>query len=467
MDDASGFSVIEESSPSRPRLYNPVGFDPRTVLPERFWRHADSVRYFLHLIHHHRFMYRRRSSDFIELKATYVGRFFADKNVFGEVKKVLIDRGVIECDGHYIEGRKSLGYRLGQAWRNTEFTSVRVHDPVLVRKLTEKRSGRLPVEHEVHRYLRDWVQRLTFDHDAARRFVAERRLKDQDIALDAFQNKDWFFQPCRYGRVHHNVSSLKSELRRFLSFEGQPLVNLDVRNSQPLLFCIVLLNHLLNGGALESLYSWKMDSSHLYYELPSYLFSSFEAPIPNPPTELPLRFHSLITTKEDMANWKDTTRRLLGQNIPEDALLYIEFCQKGMLYDHLMLMGGIPAERRQSFKRQFFNSVFFCKNTPVRHHARLFAKVFPSVYRVVTDIKENDHRTLAHVLQRTESSLLINRIARRCMEELPETCIVTIHDSVMTTPDAAAHVMEIMRQEFLNVGLDPAIRAEAHAECTV
>lgn len=112
------------------------------------------------------------------------------------------------------------------------------------------------------------------------------------------------------------------------------------------------------------------------------------------------------------------------------------------------------------FKKSFFGGVFFCKNRPVTKQPRLFQSHFPSVYNVILDVKANDFRRLAHVLQRTESSLIINRIARRCMDELPGVCVVTIHDSVLTTTDGVEPVRQIIAQEFRRVGLDPTIRVE-------
>jgi hypothetical protein len=150
----------------------------------------------------------------------------------------------------------------------------------------------------------------------------------------------------------------------------------------------------------------------------------------------------------------------MAQGLPQDALLYVELTQRGLLYEYLMEQEGIPQGRRAEFKKTFFGGVFFCKNKPVTKQARLFQAHFPSVYDVICDLKSNDYRRLAHVLQRTESSLIINRIARRCMGELPGVCVVTVHDSVLTTPDGIDPVGTVMTQEFRRVGLDPTIRAE-------
>lgn len=443
------------------RLYNPEGFDPRQHLPERWWRHADSVRYFVHTLHHQRFLYRRDPDDYVEVKAAYMIPFFTDKRDYKPLVECLKERGVLECDGRYVEGRKSLGYRLGTRWRGVPFRAVRATNPALVRKVVAKRAEqRARVTHDVHLYLRGWVERLDFDYPAAARTAADRGLEDYLPVIESLRDKEWHFVACDYGRVHSNVSSLKSEFRRFLSYNGQRLVNLDVANSQPLLFSVVLVNSLLHEDYLSSLYSWQLDGAELYFNFPVSSFLQEQESYHPHPHSTPLRLPSLITSGGAAADWTDTTRRLMARGLPHDALLYAELTQRGLLYEYLMQQAGIPQDGRAEFKKSFFGGVFFCKSRPFTKQARLFQTHFPTAYQVIFDLKARDYRRLAHVLQRTESSLIINRVARRCMAELPDVCVATIHDSVLTTPDGAEPVRRIMTQEFRRVGLDPTIRVE-------
>lgn len=460
---SDGFDLVNDSIPSV-RLFNPEGFDPRDHLPERWWRHADSMRYFVHTLHHQRFMYHRSPDDFIEIKAGYMIPFFTDKRDYKPVVETLKEAGVLECDGHYIEGRKSLGFRLGSRWRGVPFQSVKVTNPALVKKVRTKRSEqRDKVTADVHLYLRSWVERLDLDGRSAQATAVACGLEECLPMVEMIRDQDWYFSVCEYGRVHHNVSSLKSEFRRSLSYKGQRLINLDIANSQPLLFSVVLINSLCHKEFLSSLYSWEIDNSELYFELPTSLLLQEGKSTPYTMPTHPLRLPRLITTVEETADWKDTTRRLMAHGLPQDALLYIELTQRGLLYEYLMQKEGIAQEKRTEFKKSFFGGVFFCKNKPVTKQARLFQAHFPSVYDVVFKLKANDYRRLAHVLQRTESSLIINRVARRCMTELPGVCVVTIHDSVLTTPEGVEPVRRVMTEEFRRVGLDPTIRVEDYA----
>jgi hypothetical protein len=121
---------------------------------------------------------------------------------------------------------------------------------------------------------------------------------------------------------------------------------------------------------------------------------------------------------------------------------------------------GIPVRKRKGFKRLFFTQVFFGRNKHTGRVRELFARDFPTVYQAVNDRKRKDYRQLAYLLQAHESKLMIDIICRKILAEMPGTFIGTIHDSILTTPDKADEVREIMLREFRRFGLKPTIRTE-------
>ena len=64
------------------------------------------------------------------------------------------------------------------------------------------------------------------------------------------EDGDFFTIPDRYGRFHSNLTNLKKTLRPFLRYRDSELVNLDIANSQPMVFCLPLVNLLSNNGKL-------------------------------------------------------------------------------------------------------------------------------------------------------------------------------------------------------------------------
>jgi hypothetical protein len=159
---------------------------------------------------------------------------------------------------------------------------------------------------------------------------------------------------------------------------------------------------------------------------------------------------------------RDKLSHAAQPSFPSDVIEFIDLCERGILYDELMRRLGIPARRRKSFKRLFFAQVFFGRVRETGRVTQLFARDFPTVNRVVCDLKRKDYRRMAYLLQAHESKLMIDVIARRILAEMPGTFVGTIHDSIMTTPERAESVRAIMLEEFGRFGLRPTIRLESY-----
>lgn len=56
---------------------------------------------------------------------------------------------------------------------------------------------------------------------------------------------------------------------------------------------------------------------------------------------------------------------------------------------------------------------------------------------------------------------MIHQVCRRLMLEHPTVPLITIHDSIMTTPGNVALVRGVMAEEFGRVGLHPKFKLES------
>jgi len=54
----------------------------------------------------------------------------------------------------------------------------------------------------------------------------------------------------KQSRVHTNLTNLKADFRKFLRYEGKVLVELDIRNSQPLIASILIKDYWIQKGAI-------------------------------------------------------------------------------------------------------------------------------------------------------------------------------------------------------------------------
>jgi hypothetical protein len=136
-----------------------------------------------------------------------------------------------------------------------------------------------------------------------------------------------------------------------------------------------------------------------------------------------------------------------------DLFNYKSLVEHGRLYD--FIMNKLEVDNRGEFKEQFFKEIFFGKKV-----GSYFWQLFPSVAKLLLDIKKSDYRTLAWMMQRAEADIIINRICRRIMTEHPNLFISTIHDSILTIESGVGKIKTIISEEFGQLGLVPTIRIE-------
>jgi hypothetical protein len=138
-----------------------------------------------------------------------------------------------------------------------------------------------------------------------------------------------------------------------------------------------------------------------------------------------------------------------------DVERYIRLCEDGKLYDELMNLDHNQTDR-DTFKKQIFAQVFYGKNCYDGRLTKLFAQEFPSVWETIRAIKKEDYKRLSHHMLRLESEIVINRAVRHCA--LEGIWVVTIHDCLVTYPEQAEGVKQILMGAFESAGVTPTIK---------
>lgn len=468
-------------APARTRTaYNPIGFDPEAVLPERLRRHGDYARYFLHVLYAQR-VFKDIDDEYVPLKASYLRRYFPDNDTYKEIRDRLIDTGTVVCDGVYRQADgphwkntdpryrngKCYGYRLGPRWEGVRHERVALSARALLKSIEKHgRSRASEIATPAHRHVWDCLQRITIDHraaeaelDALTEGASPERIDGytgQRMLCEGVRDGDWQWHVCEFGRVYNNLTGLKRSLRRHLRVDGEPLVSCDVRNSQPLLvglLCLLAFRRRNEG-------------------FPG--FNSFDR----------LQIAQIVSNMEidqdflDSISHQATGRRGGGDgdlqydvvfdkssllhDVPDDLRRYVLLCEGGRLYDDLMDMIGGDQQDRDAFKKRLFTQVFYGRNFVEGGLTRLFAEQYRTVMEIIRAIKRPDYRRLSHHMLRAESAIVIGRSVRRCAEE--GIWAATIHDSIVTTPEHAGAVVGIMEQAFGSVGVRPTIKVTAFDE---
>jgi hypothetical protein len=257
-------------------LYVPDSFDPNTHLPEELRHLADYARYLLHRINVGR-IHLRRGNCLVYLKHNYLARFMP-RGRFTTIRDALEESDVISVRKFCVPGELCYGYRLlpphDQGFSHYQPTTEPLIKKITASRAKEFRDIRLPL----HRNLRRYVKSLTIDEQAALQAVHGRPFERsaQIAMIQRIVNGDFFTVVDRFGRFHTNLTNLKATLRPFLRYRGARLCNLDIANSQPMVFCLLLVNLLSNNDKLGNLinYTFPDTKNDHYIEIDQELLSS-------------------------------------------------------------------------------------------------------------------------------------------------------------------------------------------------
>ena len=435
-----------------PRCYSPVDFDVAKCLPKKLWRYAEDARYVIGLILWQTLMrfpkqIRKNEDPGVELKSAYLRDTITCKDKYRELLNALEKSGAIRCDHHYQEGRKCFTYRLGDLFSH-DYEIYIFRNSRLISSLMRRRRKEVADLTPLHKWLRDKLPMLDIDDMAAMRHLANGPHAHL-FALQVMAIRDRSpirYDQDQYGRVHTVLTNLPSALRQFLRFDGSPLVNLDIANSQPMFLGFLLLHGCNTLKSSTGEINGVMDP-----EKKKLLELLYPYSIPNqpPPSPTPLR-----------------SRIIKVDQVVMDQ--YLECVFAGKLYETLGTSVGLTREQAKGGVLH----ALYCDTRKWRTRREALAEeypetaltfkaydnVFPGLMQAVDLWKEGDYTRLPKAMQRVESYVMFQRICDRIRGERPETWLATIHDSILCHPRDADYIMSVMVAEFAGIGARPTIK---------
>ena len=204
------------------------------------------------------------------------------------------------------------------------------------------------------------------------------------------------------GRFHHPFTSLPKKFRSLLKWKDKELVNVDIRNSQPLFLC---LSYLGTKGQMTG--DWE-----------SY---------------------------KELCETGQLYESLKSQDIDRDKFKAKFFTEVLFATTNVMKRG----EFGKTFKKSF-PSVF----------RYILALKTPEKSRQLRgEDKKRPHRLAAKSLQRAESKFMFNDVIPR-LKEMGIRPVIPIHDSVLTTPDHVDKVNSVILEAFGKLGLKASLSNE-------
>lgn len=362
----------------------------------------------------------------------------------------LLKHRFILTDMKYSVGKKSKGYLINSYKEHySTLTQIEIKDLVVHRHVLEERKAQNELNDNTRKqypHLTKWFEELEMDREGALKRLDEifpeqtgsirgtKKGKASDWAkryrsvqaIEKIMRKEFYFTlDTSVGRFHSNLTNLKKELRGFITHKGQRLVNVDIKNSQPLLSTLLLKKQNYQSNLLETIY-------HQTYPLP---------------TSISYRSYTIMIVK--------TLERIDLQDIEK----YIEFVDTGNFYGemHQLMYPGMPFDKQKVKSMMFM--IFFSHNRymgqPKAEPKRRFKLFFPSTYEIFRLLKKSDYTALSRILQRLESMIVIQNIVPRVAHERPDLPIFTIHDSLVTTVGNEEYIASVMIEEIKKLtGLD-------------
>lgn len=144
---------------------------------------------------------------------------------------------------------------------------------------------------------------------------------------------------------------------------------------------------------------------------------------------------------------------ILSKNINKlDKSEYEFFRQsvtKGKIYEYFMDECSIKNKKEV---KELMYKVLFGRNNPNKEN-KIFKSLFPTIYKFIRDYKKNkgDYRTMAYLLQRSESNFLFNKFVKSLYEEIEGIKLFTIHDSVSYPIRYSEQVNKIFQREIKKI----------------
>ena len=389
---------------------------------------------------------RKNHDPGVELKSAYLRDIMTCKDKYRELLNSLEKSGAIRCDHHYVVGRKSFTYRLGDLFSH-EYETYVFNNPRLVASLTRQREKERAELTPLHLWLRDKLPQLDIDDMAAMRHLAGNPSAHQ-FALQVVAVKDK--SPIRYdrdpyGRVHTVLTNMPSDLRQYLRLDNSPLVNLDIANSQPMFLGLVLHEPFaLKNPMGEEKVAIDPEKRKLLELLDPYY-------IPNQPQASPTPLRSRIINVDQV---------VIQQ--------YLECVFRGELYETLGACVGLTREQAKGGVLH----ALYCDTKKWEQRGNVLAKeypetaltfkayddLFPGLMDAVDMWKEGDYTRLSKAMQRIEAYVIFQMICERIRSENPDTWLATIHDSILCHPRDAEYVRSVMVEEFAGIGARPTIK---------
>lgn len=490
------------------KIYLPQNLDLDAVLinnspsfkrmPESYRNMRDKMAYILHLIN--AIPHAKKDFDFDKEKGyTPINKALLSRKIHDYAVYIyyLKKQGIIEEGNLYQVGIKSRGLKFTPKYRTpvkTDYiTTNSLIKSILIKRLdrdldaieklcffkehlnsdltinydnalsileADKENAKIKLirKRENYNYTQDELIKLPSIEDAVL-----QGYNSKWITLEKIHSADYTEHPFidgTTGRLHSPFVILYKKLRHLLRYKGEVLGNVDIVNSQPFLSIILLDLEVFNRLRIDNLIAKynPLFRSTMHKDEDGNIVSI----IPSNYSTMLVNLIKSVEHKPDVVNFK---KAIISGTYYE--YFAGQLLKRGLIPDYLLEITDTSERDKaiRGYAKTATFRAFFDKVNAKRwsNEVKVFAECFPNVYRIFQSVKrgKKNHRTLACILQKVESRLVLHNVCVDIHNNHPEIPLFTIHDSIATTKANIDIVMYYFKKHIKDfIGIEPQIKPE-------
>lgn len=268
------------------------------------------------------------------------------------------------------------------------------------------------------------------------------------LGIEKLKNKEYWFTRKKYSdnRLHTPLTNLSKKLRPFLKFDGEKLVNLDIRCSQPY-FLVVLIERLYTTATTTTTTTTTIDTL-MFENIKNHLYSSgFRKEY--------IKIKDWILNKDF---YTEISKVLFeGRKI---SLTRIEWVGRGKNREKKT----VTYENERELTKKLILRLFYIDTNSYLYKndsdLKIFNEKFPYFSTFLKELKRNNYKYLSKLMQNEEAHCILDVVTKKLNQLHPKMPLFTIHDSIMTTENWAKRtkLKELIQSMMLEVnGVTPQI----------
>lgn len=454
------------------------------ILPQNI--NIDFLIILLHLIYQKSIENKKiENNGYIRLYSSYLrGLDFRENGIYyryNEHIEFLKENKIIELIDHSISKSESRGFRIHSDifQKNKQTEKVYLQSNKIKTKLekrinTRKNEVRTELPH-LSKWLDDESNKLQIDEVNALKFIKReysnhdsKEYKHREMFIKEFEmNKTTFSRDGKDNRLHTVMSRLPKDLKPFVTFDNIPIVEIDIKNSQPFILGYLILNSILknnetsfsklifrkiNNPIKTKYYNKKINKN---YRINIKYINNISISLQNISSELNftelIGYIDLVKCKQI---YETISEKLYEKGIIKDVLSTnrnnSSFSVNLFDKKEKRIIEKYFQSKRDAAKKITLNALY-SKPKPKKENDTIkgFFSLIPSVYKFVNAFKQDDYKLFSILMQRIEAKAMLDNVTKKIAKNHPEMLLFTRHDSICTTIDFK-DILEKEMQLYLN-----------------